>query len=162
MPENDRANRSLRPAPTAPGCTGRTSLIWNTLSSRPALLPCRDATIAGRSSSPRPFESELRRFFPSNHHVNENHSGVARLLVQFRARSRARFYGRLIRVHPGASSTSAPATAGTSMNCADSSTWNVQEIEVQPRRGGQGPGSGLRRPRGNPGDGRPRRSRREI
>jgi SAM-dependent methyltransferase len=51
---------------------------------------------------PRPLESELPPFYPSDYHAyNENHSGVARLLVQFRARSRARFYGRLIQSPPG-------------------------------------------------------------
>jgi SAM-dependent methyltransferase len=52
--------------------------------------------------SPRPLESELPPFYPSDYHAyNENHSGVARLLVQFRARSRARFYGGLVRTRPG-------------------------------------------------------------
>ena len=52
--------------------------------------------------TPRPLESELPPFYPSDYHAyNENHSGVARLLVQFRARSRARFYGRLIQSRPG-------------------------------------------------------------
>jgi SAM-dependent methyltransferase len=46
---------------------------------------------------PRPMESELPPFYPSDYHAyNHNHGLVARLLVQFRARSRARFYGRLI------------------------------------------------------------------
>jgi SAM-dependent methyltransferase len=52
--------------------------------------------------NPRPLESELPPFYPSDYHAyNENHSGVARLLVQFRSRSRARFYGRLIRSRSG-------------------------------------------------------------
>ena len=52
--------------------------------------------------NPRPLESELPPFYPSDYHAyNENHSGVARLLVQFRSRSRARFYGQLIRSRPG-------------------------------------------------------------
>lgn len=52
--------------------------------------------------APRPLESELPPFYPSDYHAyNENHSGVARLLVQFRARSRARSYGRLIENRPG-------------------------------------------------------------
>jgi SAM-dependent methyltransferase len=52
--------------------------------------------------TPRPLESELPPFYPSDYHAyNENHSGVARLLVQLRARSRARFYDRLIQSHPG-------------------------------------------------------------
>jgi SAM-dependent methyltransferase len=51
---------------------------------------------------PRPLESELPPFYPSDYHAyNENHDGVARLLVQFRARSRARTYGRLIQNRPG-------------------------------------------------------------
>ena len=54
------------------------------------------------SLTPRPLESELPPFYPSDYHAyNENHSGVARLLVQFRARSRARFYGQLIQSRPG-------------------------------------------------------------
>jgi SAM-dependent methyltransferase len=52
--------------------------------------------------NPRPLESELPPFYPSDYHAyNENHGGVARLLVEFRARSRARFYGRLIGNRPG-------------------------------------------------------------
>jgi SAM-dependent methyltransferase len=52
--------------------------------------------------APRPGESELPPFYPSDYHAyNANHSGVARLLVQFRARSRARFYGHLIKGRSG-------------------------------------------------------------
>jgi SAM-dependent methyltransferase len=52
--------------------------------------------------NPRPLESELPPFYPSDYHAyNENHSGLARLLVQFRSRSRARFYGQLIGSHSG-------------------------------------------------------------
>lgn len=52
--------------------------------------------------NPRPLESELPPFYPSDYHAyNENHSGVARLLVRYRSRSRARFYGRLIQSRPG-------------------------------------------------------------
>ena len=87
----------------APGCTGPMSSIWNISSSRPATSSCRSAEPAGPSFSLRvPLESELPPFYPSDYHAyNENHSGVARMLVQFRARSRARFYGRLIQRRPG-------------------------------------------------------------
>ena len=52
--------------------------------------------------APRPLEAELPPFYPSDYHAyNENHSGVARLLVQLRARSRARLYGGLIRNRSG-------------------------------------------------------------
>ena len=52
--------------------------------------------------NPRPTEEELPPFYPSDYHAyNENNSGVARLLVEARARSRARFYGKLIHTHPG-------------------------------------------------------------
>jgi SAM-dependent methyltransferase len=52
--------------------------------------------------NPRPTEAELPPFYPSDYHAyNENHGRFARLLVEARARSRARFYGRLIRHHPG-------------------------------------------------------------
>lgn len=52
--------------------------------------------------SPRPTEAELPPFYPSDYHAyNENHGTFARLLVQARARARARFYGRLISHHPG-------------------------------------------------------------
>jgi SAM-dependent methyltransferase len=52
--------------------------------------------------SPRPAESELPPFYPSDYHAyNENHGAIARLLVEVRARSRARFYGRLIQNRPG-------------------------------------------------------------
>jgi SAM-dependent methyltransferase len=51
---------------------------------------------------PRPLESELPPFYPSDYHAyNENHGGVARLLVKLRARSRARLYRRLITQPPG-------------------------------------------------------------
>jgi SAM-dependent methyltransferase len=51
---------------------------------------------------PRPTEAELPLFYPDDYHAyNENHSRVARLLVEARARSRARFYGRLIEDRPG-------------------------------------------------------------
>ncbi len=46
---------------------------------------------------PRPTEAELPPFYPSDYHAyNENHGAVARLLVEARARARARSYGRLI------------------------------------------------------------------
>jgi SAM-dependent methyltransferase len=52
--------------------------------------------------TPRPDESELPPFYPEDYHAyNENHGAVARLLVQARARSRARFYGSLIQSRPG-------------------------------------------------------------
>jgi SAM-dependent methyltransferase len=51
---------------------------------------------------PRPTEAELPPFYPPDYHAyNENHGAVARLLVQARARSRARFYGQLITRRPG-------------------------------------------------------------
>jgi SAM-dependent methyltransferase len=47
--------------------------------------------------APRPLESELPPFYPSDYHAyNENHNGVARALVWLRARSRARLYQELI------------------------------------------------------------------
>ena len=52
--------------------------------------------------NPRPLESELPPFYPADYHAyNENHGGVARLLVEFRARAWARFYDRLLRNRPG-------------------------------------------------------------
>ena len=52
--------------------------------------------------SPRPTEAELPPFYPDDYHAyNENHGAVARLLVQARARSRARFYAKLIPHRPG-------------------------------------------------------------
>jgi SAM-dependent methyltransferase len=72
------------------------------------VVPPRDfamqkcAACASEFLTPRPLESELPPFYPSDYHAyNENHSGIARLLVEFRARSRARFYGRLIPHRPG-------------------------------------------------------------
>jgi SAM-dependent methyltransferase len=60
-----------------------------------AVQECRDCH--SQFLNPRPLESELPAFYPSDYHAyNENHSGIARLLVQLRARSRARFYGRLL------------------------------------------------------------------
>ncbi len=51
---------------------------------------------------PRPTEAELPSFYPADYHAyNENHGGVARLLVQSRARFRAREYSRLIGPHRG-------------------------------------------------------------
>ena len=88
---------------TKPGCTGPTWLISNT-----SVIPPRDFDMqkcgdcGSEFLNPRPLESELPPFYPSDYHAyNENHSGVARLLVQFRSRSRARFYGQLIRTRPG-------------------------------------------------------------
>jgi len=52
--------------------------------------------------SPRPTEAELPPFYPEDYHAyNENHGALARLLVQARARSRARLYGKLIQHRPG-------------------------------------------------------------
>jgi SAM-dependent methyltransferase len=72
------------------------------------VIPPRDFTMqkcgdcGSEFLNPRPLESELPPFYPSDYHAyNENHDGVARLLVQFRARSRARLYGRLIQSRPG-------------------------------------------------------------
>lgn len=60
-----------------------------------AVYKCRDC--ASEYLSPRPLESDLPSFYPSHYHAyNENHSGVARLLVQARARSRARLYRGLL------------------------------------------------------------------
>jgi len=70
--------------------------------------PPRDFTVqkcrscASEFLNPRPMESELPPFYPSDYHAyNENHGRVAHLLVDARARSRARFYGRLIQNRPG-------------------------------------------------------------
>ena len=52
--------------------------------------------------NPRPTEAELPPFYPSDYHAyNENHGSLARLLVEVRARARARYYGRLITNRPG-------------------------------------------------------------
>jgi SAM-dependent methyltransferase len=60
-----------------------------------AMQKCRSC--GSEFLDPRPLESELPPFYPSDYHAyNHNHGAVARLLVQFRARSRARSYGRLI------------------------------------------------------------------
>ena len=65
-----------------------------------AVQKCWDC--ASEFLDPRPTESELPPFYPADYHAyNENHSRVTRLLVQARARSRARFYGRLIGHHRG-------------------------------------------------------------
>jgi SAM-dependent methyltransferase len=51
---------------------------------------------------PRPTEAELPPFYPDDYHAyNENHGGVARLLVEARARSRAHLYGRLMQNRSG-------------------------------------------------------------
>ena len=60
------------------------------------LLVHRCEECASEFLAPRPKESDLPPFYPSDYHAyNENHSGVARLLVQFRARARAKLYGGL-------------------------------------------------------------------
>jgi SAM-dependent methyltransferase len=65
-----------------------------------ALQKCEDC--GSEFLNPRPLESELPPFYPDDYHAyNENHGGVARLLVQFRARSRAKLYGGLIPTRPG-------------------------------------------------------------
>jgi SAM-dependent methyltransferase len=57
---------------------------------------------ASQFISPRPTEAELPPFYPSDYHAyNENHGRLARLLVEARARSRARFYGKIISSRPG-------------------------------------------------------------
>jgi SAM-dependent methyltransferase len=57
---------------------------------------------ASQFISPRPTESELPPFYPSDYHAyNENHGRLARLLVEARARSRARYYGKIINERPG-------------------------------------------------------------
>jgi SAM-dependent methyltransferase len=61
---------------------------------------CRSC--ASEFLNPRPTESELPPFYPSDYHAyNENHGRLAHLLVEARARSRARFYGQLIQHQPG-------------------------------------------------------------
>ncbi|MGH9081592.1 MAG: class I SAM-dependent methyltransferase, partial [Acidimicrobiales bacterium] len=60
------------------------------------------SSCASEFLDPRPEDSELPPFYPSDYHAyNENHGGIARLLVEVRARSRARLYGRLISRRPG-------------------------------------------------------------
>ena len=111
--------------------TWRYRTTWWTSSTSwcpPGSSSSRNAETANPSSStPRPSESELPPFYPSDYHAyNENHGGVARLLVQARARSRATLLRRLIRRSPGVSSTWARATAGTSTSSVDSSTSNAR------------------------------------
>ena len=72
------------------------------------VVPPRTFTVqkCGKCASeflvPRPLESELPPLYPSDYHAyNENHGAFARLLVKMRARSRARFYGQLIRNRAG-------------------------------------------------------------
>jgi len=51
---------------------------------------------------PRPTEEELPPFYPSDYHAyNENHGALQQLLVKYRGRSRAKFYGSLITSKPG-------------------------------------------------------------
>ena len=70
-----------------------------TPSRRFAMQKCDDC--GSEFLTPRPLESELPPFYPSDYHAyNENHTGAARLLVRFRARARARLYGQLIETQP--------------------------------------------------------------
>src|ERR1700723_161327 len=51
-----------------------------------ALQKCTDC--GSEFLNPRPLEAEPPPFYPDDYHAyNENHGGVARLLVEFRARS---------------------------------------------------------------------------
>ena len=90
-------------ARVTPGCTGPTSCDLEYFVVPPRRFEMRKCGGCGSEFlDPRPLESELPPFYPSDYHAyNENHDGVARLLVQFRARSRARSYGRLIQNRPG-------------------------------------------------------------
>ena len=97
-----------------------------------AMQKCRDC--GSQFLTPRPLESELPPFYPADYHAyNENHSGVARLLVQFRARSGPASTANSSRVAPAASSMSAPATAAISTSSVDSSTWNARESKFSRR-----------------------------
>jgi SAM-dependent methyltransferase len=81
--------------------TDVTDLEYFVVPSRPyAMQRCEQCS--SEFLEPRPMESELPRFYPPDYHAyNENHGGVARLLVRSRARSRARLYGNLIKTRPG-------------------------------------------------------------
>ncbi len=148
----------------APGCTGPTSLTSNTLLIPPrdfAMQKCGDC--GSEFLTPRPLESELPPFYPSDYHAyNENHSGVARLLVQSRARSRARFYGRLIHESPRPHLRRRHRRLPALRRTPPIPRPGMRGHRDPARRRGQGPGSGLRRPRRDPRDRRPDRSCRKI
>ncbi|MGI9499278.1 MAG: class I SAM-dependent methyltransferase [Geminicoccaceae bacterium] len=64
-----------------------------------SILRCR--ACGSDHLDPRPSVSEIASFYPADYHAyHDDHSGLARLLVRLRSRSRARFYQRLI---PGGS-----------------------------------------------------------
>ena len=51
---------------------------------------------------PRPTGDEIASFYPDDYHAyHDDHTGIARLLVQLRSRGRAAFYKKLIGERPG-------------------------------------------------------------
>jgi SAM-dependent methyltransferase len=98
------------PAPRCPICgSDRTSLHrtdvkdleYFVVPSRPFVVQrCRDCQ--SQFLDPRPVDAELPPFYPDDYHAyNENHGSIAKLLVDVRARSRARSYRKLIAHPPG-------------------------------------------------------------
>ena len=90
-------------ARTGPRCTGPTSIDLEYFVVPPRAVH-HPAMRAVAIPVPRPASHRIGAppFYPSDYHAyNENHGRLARLLVEARARSRARFYGRLIRNRPG-------------------------------------------------------------
>jgi SAM-dependent methyltransferase len=84
--------------------TFRTDVVDNEYFVRPERAFVERLCEACRSEFlyPRPDESELPPFYPADYHAyNENHSSVTKWLVEARARSRARFYRRLLGDRPG-------------------------------------------------------------
>ena len=112
-PEVDHARRSLGSPSSQPVCpicgSDRTRLHRDDVVDLEYFVePARSFRIQrcddchSEFLDPRPTESELPPFYPDDYHAyNENHGAVARLLVEARARSRARFYGKLIPNRPG-------------------------------------------------------------
>src|SRR5580698_3329897 len=94
-PENESA---LAPCPICGSSRSRSyrtdvrDLEYFVVPPRPFIMQKCNAC-ESESLDPRPTESELPPFYPADYHAyNENHSRVTRLLVEARARSRARFY----------------------------------------------------------------------
>ncbi len=149
--------------PIRHGCTEPTSSISSTSSIPPGFAIQKCDSCHSEFLDPRPTESELPPFYPSDYHAyNENHGGVARLLVEPRARSRARFYGRLIRDRPGRLFDVGTGDCRHFDELRRFLDLECAGIEIQPEVAAKGRARGYDVLEGTARGRRPDRSRREI
>ena len=148
------ATRSRRRARSAaretPPCSGPTSVDLEYFVAPPRPFTMRRCGSCGSQFlGPRPTEEELPPFYPSDYHAyNENHGALQQLLVRYRARSRARFYGGLMRVRPGQALRRRRRRLPPLRRAAALPRRRVRRRRDPARGGGQGPGARLRHHRG--------------